>query len=127
MPLAETDQHAPNTIMSLWGRTLGSMSTGAVILLWLVFVFFNPNGTLGMGVGTMVVVFLMVALASTGLAASLFGRPWLLLATALITFLPVGLYTLGTNGVFRWIGALNLMTLAASLMLVVDSRRNRSA
>jgi hypothetical protein len=113
--------------MTLWGRTLGIMSTAAVILLWVVFVFFNPNGTLGMGRDTMIVVFLMVLLASTGLAASLLGRPWLLLATALIAFLPVGLYTLGTNGVFRWIGALNLMTLSAGLMLVVDSRRNRSA
>jgi len=103
------------------------LSTLPTILLWVVFVFFNPNGTLGMGADTMVVVFLMVTLASTGLAASLLRRPWLLLLAAVASFVPVGLYTLGTVGVFRWIGALNLMTLAAGIMLVVDRRRDGTA
>jgi hypothetical protein len=76
---------------------------------------------------TMVVVFLMVMLASSALAASLLGKPWLLLAAAIVAFVPVGLYTLGTNGVFRWIGALNLMTLAAGVMLVLDRRNNSTA
>ena len=113
--------------MTLWGRTLGILSTIPVILLWIVFTFFNPNGTLGLGLDTMLVVFFMVTLASTALAASLFNRPWLLLLAAVASFVPVGLYTLGTIGVFRWIGALNLMTLSAAIMLLMDRRRNRAA
>jgi hypothetical protein len=113
--------------MAIWGRTLGVLSTVGAILLWIVFALFNPNGTIGLTPETMVVVFLMVALASTGLAASLFHRPWLLLLAAVASFVPVGLYTLGTNGVFRWIGALNLMMLAGALMLLWDRRARRAA
>lgn len=113
--------------MTLWGRTLGILSTAGAILLWIIFVFFNPNTGTGLGLDTMVVVFLMVTLASTGLAASLLSRSWLLLLVAVISLVPVGLYTLGVPGVFRWIGALNLMTLAGAIMLVVDRRRNRTA
>ncbi len=112
--------------MTLWGRTLGSLSTAGAILLWLIFVFFNPNGGAVISVETVVVAALMVALASTGLAASLLRRPWLLLLAALISFVPVGLYTLGSPGMFRWIGALNIMSLAAAVMLVVDRRGNRT-
>lgn len=113
--------------MALWGRTLGVMSTIGAILLWIVFVLFNPNGTVGIGTDTMIVVFLMVTLASTGLAASLFNRPGLLLLAALASFVPVGLYTLGTNGVFRWIGALNLMMLGGAVLLLLDRRSRRAA
>jgi hypothetical protein len=113
-------------VVTLWGRTLGVLSTAGAILLWFVFVFFNPYTGAGLDTGTMVVVFLMVMLASTGLAASLLSRPWLLLAAAVISFVPVGLYTLGVPGMFRWIGALNLMTLAGAALLVDDRRRNRA-
>ena len=113
--------------MTLWGRTLGILSTVGAMLLWIVFALFNPNGTVGLSTDTMIVVFLMITLASTGLAASLWRRPGLLLLAAVASFLPVGLYTLGTNGVFRWIGALNLMTLAGAILLLWDRRTNRAA
>jgi hypothetical protein len=114
--------------MTLWGRTLGVLSTVGAMLLWLAFAFFNPNGAADLGADTLLIVFLMVTLASTGLGASLFTRPWLLLLAAAASFIPVGLHLLlNITGVIRWIGALNLMTLSAALMLVVDQRRNRAA
>lgn len=112
--------------MTLWGRTLGVLSTLGAMLLWLIFVFYNPNGTVVIGPETLMVVFIMVTLASTALAGSLFNRPWLLLLAAVASLVPVGLYLLGNPGVFRWIGALNLMTLVAGVMLVVDQRRQRT-
>lgn len=69
--------------MTLWGRTLGVLSTVAAMLLWLVFAFLNPYGTVGLGADTLVVVFVTVVLASTGLAASLQRQPWLLLLSTL--------------------------------------------
>jgi hypothetical protein len=113
--------------MSLWGRTLGVLSTAGTILLWVIFVIFNPFSAAGVTPETLLVVFLMVILASTGLAASLLKRPWLLLLAGAASFVPVGLYTLGTGGVFRWIGALNLMTLSGAILLLVDRRQNRAA
>jgi hypothetical protein len=38
-------------------------------------------------------------------------------ATGLLSFLPIGLYTMGTPGIFKWIGVLNLLYLAASVAI----------
>jgi hypothetical protein len=113
--------------MSLWGRTLGILSTVGAILLWVAFVFLNPLATGFPAPDTLFIVFLMVSLASTGLAASLWNRPGLLLLAAVASFVPVGLYVLGTPGPFRWIGALNVMTLAAAILWLVDRWQRRAA
>jgi hypothetical protein len=97
------------------------------MLLWLAFVFFNPYSAVNPAPDTLLIVFIMVTLASTGLAASLWDRPWLLFLAGLASFVPVGFYILGTPSVFRWIGALNLMTVSGALLCLVDRRQRRSA
>lgn len=113
--------------MTLWGRTLGVLSTASAIVLWLIYAFFNPHGPAGVSQETMLLAFVMVALASSGLAASLQDRPWLLLLAALAALIPIGLVTLVTPGIFRWIGMVNLMTLAGAILLLADRRRSRIA
>jgi hypothetical protein len=104
------------------GRSVGSAAALSAIALYAVLAFFNPyasspgqGGADGM---TYAIVALMVVLALMAAWASLFGKPLVLLLAFLFSFLPFGLYMLGTPGVFFWIGVADLLYLLAALLLV---------
>jgi hypothetical protein len=103
------------------GRLAGLLAALSAIALYAVLVFFNPYvsspGQGGTDVTTHVVVALMVVLALTAAWASLYGRPLVLVLTFLLSFVPFGLYMLGTPGVFLWIGVADLLYLLAALLL----------
>ena len=103
------------------GRLVGLAAALSAITLYVVLVFFNPYVTSpGQGEADVmphVVVALMVALALTAAWASLRGKPLVLVLAFILSFVPFGLYMLGTPGVFLWIGVADLLYLFAALVL----------
>jgi hypothetical protein len=99
--------------------------TGAIlsIVLYGWFVFFNPYSNQGLTTEVYGMVSLMSLLALlAGWAAFKFKPGWLF-AAFLLSFFPVGLYLLGTPGVFRWIGVANLLYLLAALSMMFYPRK----
>ena len=92
---------------------------GSAILL-VVLIFFNPYTP---GIVLTLPIALMMLLALAGLVASLAARPFWMLVVAALSFIPFGLYLLGTPGVFRWIGVFNLVFLIAGLLMLAARRK----
>ncbi len=101
-------------------RITGFLASLGIAILLMVFIFFNPY-TPGMVVTLPIILMLLLALA--GMAVSLAARPFWMLVIAALSFIPTGLYLLGTPGVFRWIGVFNLVFLIAGLLMLAARRR----
>ena len=81
----------------------------STLALWIVLWFFNPYTTSG---ETMTVPGLvMILVAIFGVFASLRKSGIGQSIAALSSFIPIGLYLLGTPGIFAFIGVLNIMAL----------------
>jgi len=93
-------------------RTIGLFTLLGIIGLYITLAFFNPYAAGGMTLPIVAMMFL----ACTGVIAVLKARPYIMLGISLALFVPIGFYTLGTPGIFRWIGILNLLLVMASLM-----------
>lgn len=100
------------------GRVLGVIAMLGIIGLWLVFLFYNPYGYLGFTPQSGWTVGLMIFLAAIGLLICLGGRPYWMVFLFAVMFTPVGLYTLGTPGIFRWVGILELIFAGAALVMI---------
>ena len=85
--------------------------------LWVLLLVFNPYSSNRIEPGTHMIGFLMMTLALTGAWAASRAHLPIMIATGLLSFLPVGLYTMGTPGIFKWIGVLNLFYLAVSVAI----------
>ena len=108
-------------------RSLKLLGTGAwvgSIVLWIVFLWFNPYSRSGVTPGSYAIVSFMIALAALGVSATWTCRPVLLYLAVGLSFCPVGFYVLLTPGIFRAIGFLNLLALFAAILL---HRRFRTA
>ena len=104
------------------GRSVGLAASAATFSLWLVFLFFNPYGNRGINGSTYAIASLMLGLALVGAVAAWKGRPvWMFVVFAL-SFVPVGLYTLGVPGPFKWVGVSNTMFLISGLLMVVKRK-----
>ncbi len=99
------------------GRITGTLAACGAIVLWLIFLFANPYNNQGQAVDTVLVAILMLFLGALGVLAALTNRPYLMAFLAAAMFVPVGLYTLGTPGLFRGIGLLELVYFAAALLM----------
>lgn len=96
-------------------RWLGVASSGASAVLWVIFVGANPYAPQGLGPASVGIGCLMVLLGLAGVRASLRQRwGWMYVIFAL-SFIPEGLYMLGTPGIFRGIGIANLVFLGAAV------------
>lgn len=98
---------------SLSLRAIGALSALGCVALWVAFLFFNPYGRVEQGINQ-VIGFGMTGLWLAGAFAALRGSLWTQLAVGLLAFVPVGFYLLLTPGVFRWIGVLDAVYLAAT-------------
>lgn len=99
-------------------RLVGCAASLGIIALWLVLLVLRPYGSQGITSGTYLLGVALMAVAGVGVFASLKNRPFWLLAVFAVSFVPVGLYMLGTPGLFRWIGVFDLaLAVAAGLML----------
>ena len=106
-------------------RLIGLTGAGVSLVLYGCFVFFNPYSDQGLNPQVYIVVILMSLLALLAGWAAIKFKPGWLLAAFLLSFFPVGLYLLGTPGVFRWIGLGNLLYLLAGLSLILYRRQQR--
>jgi hypothetical protein len=107
-------------------RLIGLTGAGLTLLLYGGFVFFNPYSNQGLEADVYGVAILMSLLALlAGWAAVKFKPDWLLIAF-MASFFPVGLYLLGTPGVFRWIGIGNLLYMLAGLSLILYRRQQKT-
>jgi hypothetical protein len=75
--------------------------------------------------GTYVIAALMIGLSSFGAMSSWKARPLRMGGVAAASFVPVGLYALGTPGIFQFIGVSNLLLLLAAVAL--RESRDRAA
>jgi len=108
----------------IFGQICGVASAAFVLALTAIFFFWNPyfhsrelvmDGAIGMGVTAMLAVF-------AG-ASALSKRAGLVLLAFLLSFVPLGIYLMGTPGVFRWIGVAQIGYLLAAICLSPRSGR----
>lgn len=93
----------------------GLLVAAGTLVFWLVgLLYLPPVSWLVAGV--------MIGLSLIAGYASLRERPYLLLLVALFSFFPVGYYLLGTPGLFRWIGVLNLFLFVMAGGIFLSSR-----
>jgi hypothetical protein len=106
------------------GQICGTASAAFVLVLTAVFFFWNPyarsrelvmDGAIGMGITALLAVF-------AG-ASALAKRAGLVLLAFLLSFVPLGIYLMGTPGVFRWVGVAQVGYLLAAACLSPRSRR----
>ena len=105
-------------------QLLGTAAWVGSIVLWIVFLYFNPYSRSGLTPGSYVIVIFMIALGVLGVYGTWTRRPGLLYLVVGLSFCPVGFYVLLTPGIFRAIGVLNLLALLAAILL---QRRVRTA
>jgi hypothetical protein len=98
-------------------RLIGMFASLGTLGLYIVLVFFNPYsaGQLTWPIG------LMMLLAGVGFMVAWKTSPYLMLIVFLASFIPIGLYMLGTPGIFKWIGVFNLLYGLASLSLIAEA------
>ncbi len=94
-------------------RVAGVFTLSGIIGLYVILAFFNPYTT---GSITPPITAMML-LACIGIIATLKTRPYIMFAISLALFVPIGFYTLGTPGIFMWIGILNLFFITESLLM----------
>jgi hypothetical protein len=99
------------------GRGIGLGASAITITLWNLFLFGNPYSTQGITAATHSVAYLMMFVALVGGLAAWKARPYLMLLVFALSFIPMGLYLLGTPGTFLWIGVANLGFLASGILL----------
>src|SRR5512145_2378552 len=102
--------------MLFLSRLVGLAASVGVIGLWSVFSFFNPYNGQQITGATYLIAGLMINLAGLGVVAVLSDKPYLMMLVFVFSFVPVGLYLLGTPGIFRWIGVFNLLFLVSVLL-----------
>ena len=97
-------------------RLLGVFASLGTLILYVVLVFFNPYNAGSLTLPIAAMMFLAVA----GLITTWKTKPYWMLAVFLALFVPMGLYMLGTPGLFKWIGVFNLLFWLASLLMVAE-------
>jgi hypothetical protein len=107
------------------GRALGALSGAITSILWMYAIWF-PSPEIGMSSVSVAVAWLMTMLAVFAIIASVKGHHVVLFVAFLASFLPVGAFLLYVRDWPRWIGILNLVLLAASILLWQSARRRRS-
>lgn len=99
----------------IWLTTLG---------LWVMLLFFNPYVAVTEFTRSNLA---MVVVAVFGIAASLYKSPIGLVAMSMFSLLPIGIYLLGSPGLFALIGVCNICTLAIGLYLLMGRPKSNAA
>lgn len=113
--------------LNLAARSTALLASAGLLVLWWALVFRNPYGRQGATAQSDIVPGVMALTAGVGILAALRDWPRLLVAASVVSLVPVGLYLLGTPGIFKPIGYLGLLLLiSGSLSLAAHGfRRNR--
>jgi hypothetical protein len=103
----------------LW-RIAGASMWASTLVLWVVLWFFNPYA--GAGETITVPGMVMILVAFFGVIASLRGSGLGQLLASLASTLPIGLYVLGSPGIFAFIGVLNIAAIIPAGYFLVYGR-----
>jgi hypothetical protein len=103
------------TLARLAGLTAAALSTA----LYGKLLFFDAYTREVVDAGTYKACGAMVLLACLGMWGVMRGQPVPVLLAFLGSFFPVGLYFLGTPGIYAWIGVLDVLYLVAGALLVL--------
>ena len=103
------------------GRVLGALAALGAAALWAVFVFWNPyappeDRTVLMG-------YLMMSASTVSAAAAAKGAHLGMYLLFFAIFVPIGFYVLLGRGIFQWIGWLDLVYLAAAVLVHAGTRQ----
>jgi hypothetical protein len=110
-------------VVRLLGQVLGAVVSGVTAIIWLA-VLWLPAEREVLGHFGVVGAALMLFFAILGVLAAHRGHGNFMLGIFLAAFLPIGAFMLWTTQpMYRWIGLLNLLYLAAAIMV----RTSRSA
>lgn len=99
-------------------RSLGILASLGAFILYIILAFFNPYNPSGLTLP----IFLMMLVAIASAAVAYFMRPYWVLVLFAVSFIPIGLYMLGTPGLFRLIGIFDLLYLLAGILMLVSKR-----
>lgn len=102
--------------MSTVGRIVGCVAALAAVTLWALFLFRNPYAVPARGPSLTFGSLMMLAGVVSAIAAAL-GAHLAMYLLFFAMFFPVGLYVLGSPGVFRSIGLLNLLYLVSAVLV----------
>ena len=97
--------------------------------LWLVLFFINPyvkSGAESIESPITAPGVLMAAFSLVAAWASIKGRLFLLFAVSAVSFLPMGVYLLGSPSIFKWIGVMNIVCLLSAISMFAMRRTQRS-
>jgi hypothetical protein len=117
--------------LSIAGRALGLVAGGATAVLWIVIVWFPIDGLLegGTAMGRIAVAYGLVA-ALVGLVAAIaawHGHAAVIFVCFVLSFFGVGAFSLNVDHWFRVFGILDLLLLAASVMIFVSARAKETS
>lgn len=90
------------------------------LILWIVFWLFNPYTGNGEITFPILAMFFISVIA---ILASIFKRKTILIVSSLISLLPIGLYFLGSPGIFSLIGLINIFCLVLSVSIIITNRK----
>lgn len=105
-----------------FGRATGIAAGTVAIALWMVFAarIFSTGNKAGL-----LVALTMIAVALAAIGASIAANAGLLLIAFAVSFLPVGLYLLGTPSIFAGIGLANLLYFVSATLLWLARRGSK--
>ena len=82
---------------------------------------FNPYRNCGSHCGHAIAA-LMLGLALVGAVAAWKARPLWMFVVFALSFIPVGLYTLGVPGSLKWVGVSNTLLLVSGLLMLAKRK-----
>lgn len=94
-------------------QVVGGITSAAGAVLWTVLLARH---------GGNFTAYIMTALAVVGIAASLLVRSAVLAVVAMVSFVPVGLYMLGSPAIWAWIGRSEILLLLAAIIMGLAKR-----
>ncbi len=101
------------------GRATGIAAGTVAIALWMMFAarIFTTGNT-----GGLLVALTMIAVAIAAIGGSIASHAGVVLAAFAVSFLPVGLYMLGSPSIFAGIGLANLLYFVSAVLLWMARR-----
>lgn len=112
--------------VALVGRSVGVSAAVLAAAGWFIFVFRHPSAPPAEGVSLLIGVTMTLACV-IGVGAAVRSAHIGMYLLFLVSFLPMGLQTLQSPGVFQIIGWCNLVYLASAVCIHASLPRHRSA
>jgi hypothetical protein len=109
-------------IYELAARGASLLVGAVVIVLFALFVFQNPYSGSDLAQDSVFLMTVIAALAGVQIWAVWNRMPILVIVAFIFSFIPTGMYMLGTPGIFRGIGIAHLCYLLIALLTWLDRR-----